>query len=74
MNDANVANGANLGIEQDNVHWRKSSRSNFSGNCVEIATEGTVVLVRDSKDPGLVVQLSPSRWVALVDFIKKANP
>ncbi|MEV0681339.1 DUF397 domain-containing protein [Actinosynnema sp. NPDC050436] len=32
--------------------WRKSSRSNGGGNCVEIARSSAVVQVRDSKNAG----------------------
>ena len=31
--------------------WRKPSRSNGSGNCVEVAVTPDEVAVRDSKDP-----------------------
>lgn len=33
------------------AHWRKSSRSNQEGACVEVADLHTTVGVRDSKDP-----------------------
>jgi hypothetical protein len=33
------------------VHWRKSSYSDNTQNCVELADAGSVVLVRDSKHP-----------------------
>ncbi|GGP48884.1 DUF397 domain-containing protein [Saccharothrix coeruleofusca] len=32
--------------------WRKSSRSNGSGNCVEVAASAEVFRVRDSKNAG----------------------
>jgi Domain of unknown function (DUF397) len=36
-----------------NVDWRKSARSNSSGNCVQMARlDGGQVAVRDSKHPG----------------------
>jgi hypothetical protein len=33
------------------VAWRKSGRSNSTGNCVEFAQVGGRVAMRDSKDP-----------------------
>jgi Domain of unknown function (DUF397) len=75
MDDINVANGTKLHIGQDGARWRRSSKSNFNGNCVEVAAIGASVLVRDSKNPGSVVQLhfSPSRWSAFIDYVKKGS-
>lgn len=50
------------------VTWRKSTRSNGSGDCVEVATElaGKVGL-RDSKDPsGPILTFSPTAWATFV--------
>lgn len=48
--------------------WRKSSRSNDQGLCIEVADNiAGVVGVRDSKDPsGPVLAVSPSAWAAFV--------
>lgn len=47
--------------------WRKSTHSNGSGNCVEVATVDGIVAVRDSKDPhGPALVFTPARWA---DFV-----
>jgi hypothetical protein len=47
--------------------WRKSSRSNSGGNCVEVAVLSAAVAVRDSKDPhGPVLAVPPAAWNAFV--------
>jgi hypothetical protein len=47
------------------AEWRKSRRSMGNGNCVEISTAGSAVIVRDSKDPaGPVIAYSPGSWRA----------
>ena len=44
--------------------WRKSSRSNGGGACVEVADNlPDVIAVRDSKDPtGPALTFSPEAW------------
>ncbi len=44
-------------------NWRKSSHSTYNGSCAEVGQGGTVVGVRDSKDPGgPVLAFSPGVW------------
>jgi hypothetical protein len=48
--------------------WRKSGRSDMSGpNCVEVATVGDTIAVRDSKDPhGPVLAFTRGEWRAFL--------
>ncbi len=51
--------------------WRKSSRSNASGDCAEVAAAAGRVLVRDSKDrDGPVLGFTPGAWRSLSDRLK----
>ncbi|MDX5460148.1 DUF397 domain-containing protein [Micromonospora tulbaghiae] len=52
--------------------WRKSTRSNGSGDCVEVADNlPSVVGLRDSKDPnGPILIFAPHAWVAFVECLK----
>ncbi|MEV0003065.1 DUF397 domain-containing protein [Micromonospora sp. NPDC050980] len=55
--------------------WRKSTRSNNGGNCVEVADNlADLVGVRDSKDPaGPVLTFAPETWVAFVSGAKQGS-
>ncbi|MFC3499973.1 DUF397 domain-containing protein [Micromonospora krabiensis] len=56
-------------VDTARVNWRKSTRSNGSGNCVEVADDlaGKVGL-RDSKDPASpVLTFAPAAWATFVE-------
>jgi Domain of unknown function (DUF397) len=54
--------------------WRKSTRSNDGGNCVEVAKTSGAVAVRDSKDPtGPVLVFTPDAWRAFIDAAKQGE-
>jgi len=54
--------------------WRKSSYSNNSGSCVELAQHGSGLLVRDSKNPaGPVLGFSAARGAAFVAWAAEAG-
>jgi hypothetical protein len=51
-------------VDASRVQWRKASRSSSTGDdCVEAADLGSVIALRDSKDPeGPELLLSRSAW------------
>ena len=58
--------------DEARVTWKKSTRSNGSGDCVEVAelADGHR-LVRDSKNPdGSVLTFTPSEWRAFLEGAK----
>ncbi|MDG4772736.1 DUF397 domain-containing protein [Solwaraspora sp. WMMD792] len=51
--------------------YRKSTRSDSTGSCVEVATNvPATVLVRDSKDPaGPALTFSPAGWTSFLSTL-----
>jgi hypothetical protein len=51
--------------------WKKSSYSGGNGDCVEVASLGDGVAVRDSKNPdGPRLYFTPSEWEAFRQGVK----
>ena len=54
--------------------WRKSTRSNAGGNCVEVAQRPEAVGVRGSKDAqGPVLVFAPDSWQAFVAAVRQGE-
>jgi predicted secreted Zn-dependent protease len=52
-----------LTVQQNDLTWRKSTRSGAAGHCVEIAETPAAVLVRDSKNAtGPVLRFVTPGW------------
>jgi Domain of unknown function (DUF397) len=53
-------------FEKLSIGWHRSTKSG-SGNCVEVAVVGGLVLIRDSANPdGVVLRVSPMTWSAFL--------
>lgn len=51
--------------------WRKSSRSNSTGACVEVGSAAMHIAVRDSKNPqNGSLTFSPDQWRNFVQKVK----
>lgn len=54
-------------------NWRKSSRSNSTGECVEAGQAPGTVLVRDTKDRGIgpVLRVNSNGWERLIASLRR---
>jgi hypothetical protein len=58
-------------IDEADVAWRRSTRSNGEGNCVEVARFGPEFAARDSKDPeGPVILIGGRAWRDFLAAVK----
>jgi hypothetical protein len=56
------------------VVWHISSASGQSGQCVEVATSASLVLVRDSRDrSGTVLAFTQAQWRGLLSRIMEES-
>ncbi|MGH3899916.1 MAG: DUF397 domain-containing protein [Pseudonocardiaceae bacterium] len=68
-----MTNGGALGLAR--LHWRKSSYSGTSGNCVDVAdlADGGRA-VRDCKDlAGLILTFTAAEWTAFTAGVRSGD-
>ena len=54
--------------------WQKSTYSQDQGECVELATDGGAVLLRESDDPLVVLSTTPKALARFLQGIKFEPP
>lgn len=61
-------------MNSPHMHWRKSSRSGWEGNCVEISSTSDCIFIRDSKNPtGNILACNQAEWSALLGTVKNGD-
>jgi hypothetical protein len=57
-----------------NLHWIKSSRSYGIGECVELAADGDMVALRDSKNPAVAhFRFTRAEMAAFLDGARRGE-
>jgi hypothetical protein len=61
-------------VSDNNLTWRKSTRSGAAGHCVEVAETPATVYVRDSKDvTGPVLRFAAPAWAGFIDGVRNGD-
>jgi hypothetical protein len=61
-------------LSDENLTWRKSSRSGAAGHCVEVAEAPASVYVRDSKNvTGPVLRFAAPDWTDFIDGVRSGE-
>jgi hypothetical protein len=55
------------------LDWIKASRSYGHGECVELATDGEKIRLRDSKDPAVHLQFTRGEIAAFLDGARRGE-
>jgi hypothetical protein len=55
------------------LDWIKAARSYAYGECVELAADGEMVALRDSKDPAVRLHFTRAEMAAFVDGARRGE-
>jgi len=59
--------------EQSSLKWIKASKSYGAGACVELAPHGDAILLRDSKNPHVLLRFTATEIYEFLDGAKKGE-
>jgi Domain of unknown function (DUF397) len=63
-----------MSSELTGLAWRKAQRSVNNGQCVELARSGSMIAVRDSKNPvGPILMYTQAEWDAFLHGAKNGE-
>lgn len=51
----------------DELHWMKARSSMPTGACVELASAGDTIALRNSRDPGVVLHFTKAEIAAFIE-------
>jgi len=55
------------------LHWIKARRSMANGACVEMARDGDLIALRNSRDPNVVLHYTRDELAAFLDGAKRGE-
>jgi len=55
------------------LHWIKASMSMPSGACIELAADGHLIALRNSRDPRVVLRYTHGELAAFLDGAKRGE-
>ena len=59
--------------KQTGLKWIKATKSISNGACVELAANGASILLRDSKNPDVLLSFSSAEIDAFIDGAKRGE-
>jgi hypothetical protein len=60
-------------VDRTRVHWVKATKSISASACVELASSGDWILLRDSKNPEVQLRYSAAEIDAFLDGAKRGE-
>ena len=60
-------------MDQTKLHFQKSKRCPPVGGCLEVANDGDVIYIRDSKNPEQMITVSRADWETFLSGAKDGD-